>query len=314
MNRAVTAALLLSCATVAHADAVLEYSGGDAECHADFTRVAVQGLSMRIDSAPPAQDTSMVYDAAEKVGVALDHKRKQFFELEFDDDAIDFQSDVMKSSSNMIDRKTEQMQAQLPPGRSPSAPGTMQAGANGMPQTDPKLMEQMMQQNMQHMTKEQRAQMETAMKNMRSSGYFGPQSEPVVEPTGERREVGGLACTLERVTQDGALLREDCRTTLDALGLDAADLKRMQRAIQLMQKYASAIKDNLRLARGVKRDNADLERLLVERRCFDQGKPIGDVTLRVRHEAAPADWFVTPADYGRMDMGMRGAASRQGRP
>jgi len=341
MNRAVTAALLLLCATAAHADAVLEYSGGDAGSHADFARVAVQGLSMRIDSAPPAQDTSMVYDAAEKVGVALDHKRKQFFELEFDDDAIDFQSDVMKSSSNMIDRKTEQMQAQLPPGRSPSAPGTspgaakamdgreqpsqamdgrerppgtMQAGANGMPQIDPKLMEQMMQQNMQHMTKEQRAQMETAMRNMRSSGYFGPQSEPVIEATGERREVGGLACTLERVTQDGALLREDCRTTLDALGLDAADLKRMQRAIQRMQKYASAIKDNLRLARGVKRDNADLERLLVERRCFDQGKPIGDVTLRVRHEAAPADWFVTPADYGRMDMGMRGAASRQGRP
>lgn len=182
----------------------------------------------------------------------------------------------------------------------------MQAGANGMPQVDPKLMEQMMQQNMQHMSKEQRAQMETTMKNMRSSGYFGPQSAPVIEATGEKREVGGLACSLERVTQDGALLREDCRTTLDALGLEAADVKRMQRAIQRMQKYASAIKDNLRLARGAKRDNADPQHLLVERRCFDQGKAIGDVTLRVRREAAPADWFVTPPDYGRMDMGMRG--------
>jgi len=117
MNRAMAAALLLLCAAAARADAVLEYSGSDAECHADFTRVAVQGLSMRIDSAPPAQDMSMVYDAAEKVGVALDHKRKQFFELEFDDDAIDFQSDVMKSTSNMVDKKTQQMQAQLPPGR-----------------------------------------------------------------------------------------------------------------------------------------------------------------------------------------------------
>jgi hypothetical protein len=208
----------------------------------------------------------------------------------------------MKSTSNMVDRKTEQMQKQLPI-------GTMQPGPNGLAQVDPKLIEQMMQQNMQHMTKEQRAQMETAMKNLRSSGYpgfGGPQSEPVIEPTGERREVGGLGCALERVTQDGALLREDCRTTLDALGLDAADLKRMQRAIQRMQKYASAIKDNLRLARGVKRDNADPQHLLVERRCFEQGKAIGDVTLRVRRETAPADWFVTPSDYARMDMGMRG--------
>jgi hypothetical protein len=224
----------------------------------------------------------------------------------------------------MVDRKTQQMQAQLPPGRSPSAaeamdgrerpPGTMQAGANGMPQVDAKLMEQMMQQNMQHMTKEQRAQMETAMKNMRSSGYFGPQSEPVIEATGERREVGGLACNVERVTQDGVLLREDCRTTLDALGLDAADVKRMQRTILRMQKYSSAVTSNLRLVRGGKRDNTDPEHLLVERRCFDQGKPTGDVTLRVRRESAPADWFVTPPDYGRMDLGMRGEAGRQGRP
>jgi hypothetical protein len=328
MKQTVLCAIILAGASAAHADAVLEYSGSDAECHADFVRVAVQGLSMRIDSAPPAQDMSMVYDAAEKVGVALDHKRKQFFELEFDDDAIDFQSDVMKSTSNMVDKKTQQMQAQMPPGRSPSAMGRSPSAAVAMdsqersteamdgrerPQVDPKLMEQMMQQNMQHMTKEQRAQMETAMKNMRSSGYFGPQSEPVIEATGERREVGGLACSVERVTQDGALVREDCRTTLDALGLDAADLKRMQRTIQRMQKYADAVTANLRLVRKVKRDNADPEHLLVERRCFDQGKPIGDVTLRVRRESAPADWFVTPADYGRMDM-MRGATSRQGRP
>ena len=299
MNRTIVAAVLLLVANAARADAVLEYSGSDAQCHADFVRVAVQGLSMRIDSAPPAQDMSMVYDSAEKVGVALDHKRKQFFELEFDDDAIDFQGDVMKSTSNMVDRKTEQLQKQLPP-------GAMQPGASGMPQVDPKMMEQMMQQNMEHMTKEQRAQMEEAMKNMRSSGYFGPQSEPVTEATGEKREIGGLACTVERVTQDGQLLYEDCRTTLDAIGLDPADVKRMQRVILRMQKYANSVTANLRLVKSAHRDKVDPQHPLVERRCFDQGKPSGEVTLRVRSEPLPADWFVTPSDYGRMDMGMRG--------
>jgi len=304
MNRTIVAAVLLLVANAARADAVLEYSGSDAGCHADFVRVAVQGLSMRIDSAPPAQDMSMVYDSAEKVGVALDHKRKQFFELEFDDDAIDFQGDVMKSTSNMVDKKTEQMKAQLPPGAMQS--GSMQPGASGMPQVDPKMMEQMMQQNMEHMTKEQRAQMEEAMKNMRSSGYFGPQSEPVTEATGEKREIGGLACTVERVTQDGQLLREDCRTTLDAIGLDPADVKRMQRVILRMQKYANSVTANLRLVKSAHRDKVDPQHPLVERRCFDQGKPSGDVTLRVRSETVPADWFVTPPDYSRMDMGMRG--------
>jgi hypothetical protein len=178
-----------------------------------------------------------------------------------------------------------------------------------MPQVDPKLMEQVMQQNMEHMTKEQRVQMEAAMKNMRASGYFGPQSEPVIEATGEKREVGGLSCAVERVTQDGQLLREDCRTTLDAIGLDPADVKRMLRVIVRMQKYSSAVTANLRLIKNVnslRRDNVDPQHPLVERRCFEQGKPTGDVTLRVRSETLPADWFVTPTDYSRMDMGMRG--------
>jgi len=306
MKRMLAAAVLISCAMAARADAVLEYSGASAECHGDFARVAMQGLSMRIDSAPPAQDMSMVYDAAEKTGVALDHRRRQFFEMEFDDDAIDFQGDVMRSTSNMIDRKTEKMQAQLPQGSMP--PGSMQPGANGMAQVDTKMIEQMMQQNMQNMPAEQRARMEQAMKNMRASGYPGfgtPQSEPVTEATGERREIGGLSCAVERVSRDGILLREDCRTPLDALGLDAADLKRMQRAILRMQKYAGAIKDNLRLARGLKRDTADPQHLLVGRRCFEQGRASGEVTLSVRHETAPAEWFVTPSDYARMDLGMR---------
>jgi len=55
----------------------------------------------------------------------------------------------------------------------------------------------------------------------------------------------------------------------------------------------------------VRHDNADPQRLLVERRCFEQGDTTGHATLRVRHEAVPADSFVTPPDYARMDMGGR---------
>jgi hypothetical protein len=83
----------------------------------------------------------------------------------------------------------------------------------------------------------------------------------------------------------------------------------MLRVIVRMQKYSSAVTSNLRLIKNVnsaRRDNVDPQHPLVERRCFDQGKPSGEVTLRVRNESVPADWFVTPADYSRMDMGMRG--------
>jgi len=338
-------------AGAAHADAIFEYAGGDGACHGEFTRVAVQGLSMRIDGAPPGQDYSFVFDAAEKTGVTLDHRRKTFFEMELDDDAIEFTGDVMKSTSDMVDRKTEKMQADMARACADSA-GRMNCGAvdamrpagangaTGIPQIDPKLMEQMMQQNMQHMNAEQRAQMEQAMKNLRTSGtpgfggapgrgpsatgrspsaakamdgqerpseaMDGRERPPLVEATGERREVGGLACTVERVTQDGQLLREDCRAPLEALGLDAGDLKRLQRAIGRMEKFAGTIRDNMRMVRGKLRDMTYPQDLVVERRCFEQGKPAGTVALRVRRESAPAAWFTTPADYARMDMGIGG--------
>ena len=303
------ALFVVGCAA-AHADAVLEYSGADSACHADFARLAVQGLSLRVDSAPPQQDMSFVYDAAEKVGVALDHGRKRFFEVEFDDDAIEFQGDVMKSTSTMVDKKVQQMESQMP--RSAAASPNREAGMAGMPQIDPKLMESMMQQNMEHMTKEQRAQMEQAMRSMRESGYTGlgaTQPEPVVEATGERRDVGGIACTVERVTQGGQLVREDCRAAIGAIGLDAADLKRLQRALLRMEKFAASIRENMRFVRAAKSETVDTQHLLVARRCFDRGSPRGDVTLQLRHDAAPAAWFSTPAGYARMDMGGNAGAN-----
>ena len=286
--------ILLVGTAAAHADAILEYDGNDAACHAEFSRVAIRDLSLRVDSAPPQQDQSFVYDAGEKVGVALDHRRRQFFEMEFDDDAIDFQGDVMHSSSAMVNRKMQE--TQVPPFGG-------QAGANGMPQVDPKMLEAMMQQNMQHLPPEQRAKMQEAMQNFRSATTVPP--EPVVEVTDERREVNGIACTVERVSEGGTAVREDCRAPAGDLGLDAADVKRLQRSIARFQKFSASIRDNLHLPMmpTVQHRPVDTSNLLVERRCLATG---GDVRLRLRQESAPADWFSTPADYARMDLGMGG--------
>jgi hypothetical protein len=261
---------------------------------------------------------SFLYDAGEKTGVALDRQRKQFFELEFDDDAIDFESDVMKSTSTMVNKKVDQAQANIAANSANCTPGrdrgcaAMPGAANGMAAMDPKMVEQMMQQNMQNLPPEQRKQMQQAMDNMRKSGYFGVQAAPVVEATGEQRTIGGIACSVERVTVDGQLQREDCRASLDALGLDAADVKRLQRAILRMQKWSNAISQNLNLKfvpAPPQREKADLQRLIVGRRCFEQGRESGAVNLQVRRESAPADWFSPPAGYSRMDMSMRGQSA-----
>jgi hypothetical protein len=316
MIRKLFCAGLAACAGLACADTVLEYDGADAACHADFARLAISGLSLRIDSAPPEQDHSFVYDSAEKTGVALDHRRRQMFELEFDDDAIDFQSDVMKSASNMVDRKVEKIQAQTCGRDGGACPATMPGSKamGGMPQIDPKQIESLMQQNMAHMTPEQRAQMERSIKALRESGYggmAGPAATPITQATGERRDVNGIGCAVERVTLGGEVLREDCRADVADLGLDAADLKRLQRALLRMQKFSAAIRDNLRIAASaMKRDPDDGRRVLVARRCFDNGRRSGEVNLRVRGGATPAEWFTIPADYSRLQMNGGNAEER----
>lgn len=301
--------ILLAGSCAAHADTILEYSGNTAGCHADFQRVAVQGSALRIDQAPPQQDFSFAYDGAEKTGVVLDRGHKQFFEMEFDDDAIDFQGDVMNATSNMVNKKTQQAQEQI--AQASGGRAQFNAGPNGMPQIDPKMMESMMQQSMAQLNKEQRAQMEEAMKNMRQYYAGAEQSEPVTEASGERREVNGVSCAVERVRQAGQLVREDCRAPLDGIGLDAADLKRLQRALGRLLKFSDAVRGNLHIA-GVRmqRERPDMQHLLVERRCFERGEPSGAVKMNLRRESVPADWFERPADYARMDMSGAGAAAR----
>ena len=303
MTQRFLAAGLLLCAAAAQADAVLEYEGTSAACHGDFARLAISGLSMRVDSAPPQQDNSFIYDAAEKTGVALDHRNRQLFELEFDDDAIDFQGDVMKSTSNMIDRKVEKIQAQVC-GRDGAAcpPGAVMIPQTlaGTPANDTQQNKAMMQQNMEHMAPDQRARMEQSIQALRESGYAGlagPAAMPVTEATGEQRDVRGIACAVERVTLQGEVLREDCRADFDRLGRDAADLKRLQRAFQRMQKFSATIRDNLRMAKGMTREPVDAQRVLVARRCFANGRSSGEDALRVTGGDATADRIKKDAGY-----------------
>lgn len=86
----------------ARADVTLEYTASGQACSADFERVQLKGPLLRSDGGRDGQRGAFIYDSSEKLAWFLDHTRANYLQVEVDEDAIDFQSDVMGSMHNMI--------------------------------------------------------------------------------------------------------------------------------------------------------------------------------------------------------------------
>ena len=82
--------------TNALADNTIAYrsSGG---CAGDFERVELKSHWLRVDAGDAGNASSMIYDHAEKLAYFVDYQTHTFMQVEMDEDAIDLQSDIMKS-------------------------------------------------------------------------------------------------------------------------------------------------------------------------------------------------------------------------
>jgi hypothetical protein len=296
-----TAALVSGVGT-AHADALLEYTGANAACHAEFARLAMSGVRLRVETPPPMQNYSMIYDGAEKLAVSLDAEHHSYFEIEMDEDALDYQSDVMSSTSTMIDKKL----AVAVPGGMPAITGA-NATAMPMPGTEQSAqMQALLQKNMEQMPKEQREQMQKALKDMQErggSGFASAHSPPQTEVTDQTKTIAGIGCSVQRVTQNGALLQEECVAAFDGLGLQPAELKRLQKSLRNFDGLAGAM-SKFRVA-GIsmpKQPSIERRGIVIERRCYANGRETGSTTLRMTRPSLSGSLFEIPAGYQRMDM------------
>jgi hypothetical protein len=194
------AALLFS--TNALADSTLGYRS-DGGCTGDFERVELKSQWLRVDSGQGGDATgSMIYDHAEKLAYFIDDRSHSFLETELDEDAVDLQTDIMKSLRTKLRKESGvdpfEMAKSLCPGvsagnhrdRQPGEGmdcgngttfGSAAIGADGKPMSPDEMkaamkngqmpmdagtqqmMQKMMEQQLAKMSPEQRAQVQSMM-------------------------------------------------------------------------------------------------------------------------------------------------------
>jgi hypothetical protein len=351
MNRfmvAIAAATLLLSAP-ALADTTLSYRS-EGGCAGDFDRVQLKALFLRVDASEGGGSGSLIYDHAEKLAWFIDDSTHTFMETELDEDAVDLQADIMKSLRTKMRHENGvdpfEMAHALCPGmadansrdRQPGEPidcgnGTMlggTAGPDGEPggadasalmgsgqmQLDPnsrQMIRNMMEQQMAHMTPEQREQMQKMMASGPMAGLTQPGAGGPAPPRPPERvdrdageiEVAGIKCLRREHLRAGAMVREDCYAEPAALHLGDAQTRRIARFSGTFRAWTRSVAPEMKASGD--------DRVLVRRLCYASGRESGRATLTIDNGPIDASRFEVPAGYKPADLGLHGSDERDGR-
>ncbi len=347
-----TTALLVLVAALplsALADDTITYRS-EGGCAGDFERIEMKSSFLRVDSGGGGHAGSMIYDHSEKLAYFIDHGSRTFMQTELDEDAIDLQGDIMKSLRTKMRHEGGvdpfEMAEALCPGMAASAGNrdrqpdepidcgngmtiggantkamsrdeTIAAMKNGqMPAMDAntqQMMQKMMEQQLAHMTPEQRAQVQRGLAASGGSmGMMGmpganaaqaptpPKPERIDRDAGEA-DVGGITCMRREHLRAGELVREDCYSTAAGLHLGEVETRRVSRFTKAMRAWSRTMVPD-----GLPAEPDD--RVLVRRICYAGGHESGRATLAIDTAPISASRFEVPAGYKPIDpMGRAGS-------
>lgn len=162
----------------------------------------------------------------------------------------------------------------------------------------------MLQERMQGMTPEQRAQMEKMMGgNM--AGMGGPEKKQEIKRTARADKIGGHSCTYVEVLEDGVLTDEMCIVPGNALKGSGELLVAAKKMAAFMKEMMSGM-DAPWLQQMAQKQMQNFESLggiPVLSRHFEAGKPRSETTLTaIGSESLAASTFEVPAGYTKKDM------------
>ena len=303
---------LLLAAPAAQAATVLEYDV-EGRCATDFTRMVFDGLHARIDNEMEGNAMSTIFDDSEQMMYLLMHDSKQTMAMESDDDAVDFQGDVGRStmlySSNQMKKLTGMdTQALMAQAQSAMAGACPELAEMGFSDPDyaaaqQRCMEKNGGQSPYQMDPQMQKDMMAAMSGKKPPPPRAPAGEvrwntTDIDRDGERKTVAGLECTVETTRRGDTVLREQCMVPLEKVGLEASAMRRLARITKVGQGMSAGIAS---LNPGMNPDAGEPPKLAVERTCYESGQRTGHATLRIERDArVDAAQFTLPAGYEPM--------------
>lgn len=332
MNRSAAFALLLAAGS-AHAGTVLEYDV-TGTCATEFTRMQFDGLYARIDQSMPGSSMSTIFDDSEQLAHMLMHDTRNVMTMESDADAVDFQSDVGKSTLHFAGNQTRaltgmdnnQMMEQARAMQAAACPEMADMGFADPDYADAaqRCAEQMQQQHAGGRgSRPDMVGALAAQSGARGRAGGGAQrglaipspaqaqlpsagastwSTTTTDRDGGTETIGGLACRTETMRRGDTVLREQCVIAVEDLALDASAMRRIKRIVSVGQGMGEGISQ---VYPEMDPDRDQPASLPLRRTCYAGGRQTGTATLRIRKDVAlPPDIFAIPQDYTPFDTSM----------
>ena len=262
------AVAMLILAMPAHADTTLHYAV-QGSCPAIADSVEISGPLMRIETHAQGQDYFSVFDGSEDLYTTLLPAQHKYYQVEVDEDALDYTGDVADSTGKYIDNQMQKMQA-------------------------------MMQQQCADLEKHGGSC--AAMPDLRSI-MQGMAAQPKAElrDTGHKKTLAGVDCEVFEIFEDGVKKQEVCYAMTGDLSIPDADRKGLARGLKAMTRYGQAFAGMAEHFGGAPARKP--EGLPVAQTCFDPaGQSIGQNALSISQETIAPERFDIPSGYTRMSM------------
>ncbi len=269
---------------IALADISLVYPQ-QSQCESNLSAIQVSSSRMRIDSVMQGRKYSMLFDGMEGIVTSLDHSNHSFHQIEVDEDALDYNTDVMSSTGNFIANKMNEMQAQMK-----------------------KQCEQMEKQGYGC------ANMPDMASMMQNAQSMATGQMPVIEikSTDKIQAVAGMACKTYDRYQNGIRSSEECYVETKNLVMPDKDKKYLLRNMKVMHHFAkSMIGLTDKLMAGNEKtsgmpDPADRD-VLLSQICFSpDGDEAGRIEAQISNMTINAGNFEIPPGYSAMNISDQG--------
>ncbi|MGH8106282.1 MAG: hypothetical protein ACREO2_08180 [Arenimonas sp.] len=252
-----------------------------AGCETKMLSIQVAGSRMRIDSPMQGHKFSMLFDGLEDMVTSLDHQNHSFYQIEVDEDALDYNADVMSSTGTYIGNQMNTMQAQ-------------------------------MKQQCAQMEKQgfSCANMPDMASMMQSVQAMSAQQMPVIEvkQSDKNQTVAGMACKTYDRFQNGIKTSEECYVEPKDILMLEKDKKYLLRNLKVLYRHAktmTGLTDKLMPATNTAAsvsDPADKD-FLVSQVCFaPSGNEVGRIEVQIGNTPIDESSFEIPPGYQAMKL------------
>lgn len=252
-----------------------------AHCQSKMSVIQLSGSRMRMDGETDGRKYTMLFDGMEDIITSLDHSSQSYHQMEVDEDALDYNADVMSSTGNFVGNQMNAIQAQM---NKQCEELEKQGGScAGMPDLAS------IMQNAQSMASGQKPMME-------------------IKPSDKVQAVGGIACKTYDRYQNSMRSSEECYVETKDMTMPDKDKKYLLKNMKVMQHFVKSMtgfatklmpgKDKVQ----AQSDPADSDFLLSQVCLSPDGNEAARIEVQISNATIAEGSFEIPPGYRVMNL------------